>query len=593
MKKIILLGIICFFYNTTFAQFYLRGVVKDEQGRGMPDVKIYLYSKNNFTYSYKSGNAGTFGIPTSYEIDTILLTLPGYESIKKAINTRFYQNFVLKPLAATASLMKNKLSSKTKNLLREQYNFFSVNGESYSQLIENEFLSTQLYPETGFALNIDRASYSNIRRFLNNGVKVPNNAVRIEEMLNYFDYNLNIKDSVTNNNQFQINHYLTTCPWNNQSNLLFLNLKAPKLNLDTIPASNLVFLIDVSGSMDKPNRLPLLQAAFKMLVENLRSIDTVTIVTYGGGVAKILYPTSGAEKETINNIIDSLSASGDTPGEEAIQTAYASAVSSFIPKGNNRVILATDGDFNVGQTSDKALEELITSYMKSGVYLTCLGVGMGNYKDSKLETLSKKGNGNFAYIDNLYEAQKVLVTEFTKTLYSVANDAFLYFNFNKDIVKEYRLIGFDNKKVSIIDSSSELEGGEVGSGHNMIAILELILTDKATIKHLPIGQIELQYKQADNQKDISKLLKINDSLINFSSANTSLQFATSVAMFGSLLKHSKYAWNYDFWDVYDLAEKVTNPNCFAQQEFLKLVLTANKLYNPKQKRRKGKNRDER
>ncbi len=591
MKKCILLGIICIFYSASFAQFYLRGEIKDEQGNPLPKVKIYLFSKNNFTFSYSSGNYGTFGIPTANEIDTILLTLPGYETFKKAINTRFYQSFILKPLPATASLMKNKLSSKTKNLLKEQYNLFAANGESYSQLIENEFLSATLYPETGFALNIDRASYSNIRRFLNNSVKVPTNAIRIEEMLNYFEYNLKDNSPIqqVSNKKFQIEHYLTTCPWNNQSNLLFLSFKAPKLNLDTIPPSNLVFLIDVSGSMDKPNRLPLLQSAFKMLVDNLRNIDTVTIITYGGGVAKVLYPTSGSDKDIIKNVIDSLSASGDTPGEAAIQTAYASATQSFIPNGNNRIILATDGDFNVGQTSDKALEELITSYMQSGIYLTCLGVGMGNYKDSKLEALAKKGNGNFAYIDNIYEAQKVLVTEFTKTLYSIANDAFLSFNFNNEEVKEYRLIGFDNKKAAITDSTSELEGGEVGSGHNMIAIFEIIRRDNSKIANLAIGEILLKYKCADYQREIEQKLNINSNLISFSNADPSLRFATAVSMFGSLLKQSKYAWNYDYWDVYNIAEKAANPNCYAQQEFLKLVIMANKLYNPKQKRKFSKN----
>ncbi|MCZ2222848.1 MAG: VWA domain-containing protein [Chitinophagales bacterium] len=590
MKKVILLSIFLITLNTVFAQFYLRGVIKDEQGRILPNVKICLFSKNNYSYSYTSGNYGTFGIPTTLEIDTVILTLSGYETLKKAINVRFYQNFTLKPLAATASLMKNKLSSKTKNLLKEQNAFFSTNGESYSQLIENDFVSTKLYPETGFVLNIDRASYSNIRRFINNGVRVPINAVRIEEMLNYFDYNLNdsIQENKFSDKQFQIKNFLTTCPWNEQSNLLFLSFKAPKLNLDNVPPSNLVFLIDVSGSMDKPNRLPLLQSAFKMLVENLRSIDTVTIITYGGGVAKVLYPTSGSEKEIINNVIDSLYASGDTPGEAAIQTAYASATRSFIPKGNNRIILATDGDFNVGQTSDKALEELITSYMQSGIYLTCLGVGMGNYKDSKLETLAKKGNGNFAYIDNLYEAQKVLVTEFTKTLYSVANDAFLDFYFNNEIVKEYRLIGFDNKKSAITDSTSELEGGEVGSGHNMIAIFEIIKYNNNKVSNINIGEINLKYQLSDNQKDTEQRLNINSNLISFSNANSSLRFATAVVMFGSLLKQSKYAWNYDFWDVLDIAESSANTKSFAQQEFIKLVLSANKIYNPKQKRRKKK-----
>ncbi|MBC7589216.1 MAG: von Willebrand factor type A domain-containing protein, partial [Chitinophagaceae bacterium] len=451
------------------AQYYLRGDVKDEKGNLLPDVKINLFSKGN--YAYTSGNSGYFGIPTNMEIDTITLNYQGYEILKRGIQTKKYQSLVMKMLPAMASMMKNKLASVTKNLLKEQSTFFSAMGESYSSLIENDFVATQKYPETGFALNIDRASYSNARRFINNEVLVPTDAVRIEEMLNYFDFSC-LKQQIKKD-EFGISTYMTNCPWNATNQLLYLNLKAPKLNLDTVPSSNFVFLIDISGSMDKPTRLPLVQAAFKMLTDNLREKDTVAIVVYGGGVYQPLLPTSGAEKQKIKTIIDSLTASGDTPGEGAITTAYNSARRSFIKNGNNRVILATDGDFNVGQTSEKQLEELIVHERQSGIYLTCLGVGMGDYKDSKLEALAKKGNGNFAYIDNLKEAEKVLVTEFTKTLYSVANDSYLNINFNAAAVKEYRLIGFDNKKTAIEDSTSELEGGEVGSGHSMIAIFEI------------------------------------------------------------------------------------------------------------------------
>lgn len=576
----LLLIIILSVVKQSNAQYYLRGQIKDELGRVLPNVKINLFSKGN--YSYQSGSSGGFGIPTHLEIDTITLTLVGYETLKKAVPTNQYQNLVLKMLPATASLMKNKLSSKTKNLLKEQHSLFTANGESYSSLIENDFVNTTKYPETGFSINIDRAAYSNMRRFLNNDINVPTNAVRIEEMLNYFDFKNT--HTILPEKGFLMHQTLTTCPWNKETNLLFLELNAPKLNLEKVPPSNLVFLIDISGSMDKPNRLPLLQSAFKMLTDNLRNIDTVAIVVYGGGVYRALNPTSGAEKEFIKNTIDSLTAAGDTPGEAAIQTAYQSARSTFIKGGNNRVILATDGDFNIGITSEKALEDLIAQQMQSGIYLTCLGVGMGNYKDSKLETLAKKGNGNFAYIDNLYEAQKVLVTEFTKTMYAVANDAYLNINFNNEALKEYRLIGFDNKRASIEDSTSELEGGEVGSGHTMIAIFEITPQKQNLDSTTTLGKATLQYKLPNSTENNYQYINIQSNIVDLNLADKKLQFATSVAMFGSLLKQSKYAENYNFTDVYKLANQAAKPNDFAQQEFLRLVQKAQKLYSNKKKR---------
>jgi Ca-activated chloride channel family protein len=566
--------------SSSNAQYYLRGQINDDLGRALPNVKINLFSKGN--YSYRSGNSGGFGIPTPLEIDTITLSLVGYETLKKAVVSKQYQNLVLKMLPATASLMKNKLSSITKNLLKEQFSFFNANVESYTSLIENDFVNTKKYPETGFSLNIDRASYSNARRFLNNDINVPTDAVRIEEMLNYFDFRS--PNEILKEKEFLMNQYVTSCPWNSENRLLFLKLNAPKLNLENVPPSNLVFLIDVSGSMDKPNRLPLLQSAFKMLTDNLRAIDTVSIIIYGGGVARILDPTSGAEKVIIKNVIDSLTASGDTPGEAAIQTAYASARSTFIKGGNNRVILATDGDFNIGITSEKSLEDLIAYQVQSGIYLTCLGVGMGNYKDSKLETLAKKGNGNFAYIDNIYEAQKVLVTEFTKTLYAVANDAYLNINFNEAAIKNYRLIGFDNKRTSIEDSTSELEGGEVGSGHTLIAIFEINPTNQNIDSTTLIGNAILQYKLPNSKENTYQQLVLKNNTINLDNADKNLRFATSVAMFGSLLKKSKYAENYNFSDVYKLAETAAKPNDYAQQEFLRLLQKAHKLYGNKKKR---------
>jgi Ca-activated chloride channel family protein len=543
-----------------------------------------LYSKGNLQFF--SGNDGLFGIPSSKQIDTFTITLDGFETFYAAIETQKYQNLTLKMLAATASLMKNKLASVTKNLTpNQQINVFSTIGESYTSFIENDFVAAKNYPETGFALNIDRASYSNIRRFLNNELSVPNNAVRIEEMLNYFNLSL---DKIPNTTQqFTCNTAVTSCPWQPNNNLVFINLNAPKLNLDSVPPSNLVFLIDISGSMDKPNRLPLLQAGFKLLAKNLRPIDKLSIVTYGGNVLVPLPPTNGNELHKINEVIDSLTANGDSPGEGAIKTAYAIAKSAFIPNGNNRIILATDGDFNVGQTSDKDLEDMITIQRQSGIYLTCLGVGMGNYKDSKLETLAKKGNGNFAYLDNAAEAEKVLVTEFTKTIYTVANDAYVNVLFNETKIKSYRLLGFDNKKEAIADVSSKVEGGEVGSGHNLIAIFEVEPIDTNANSVTQIATVELQYKLSATAKSQAQTFQIPFLKQDLATAPPTLRFATAVAMFGALIKNSSFSKNYTFSEVLALANASADKSNIAQQEFISLIQKAERIYQPTKKKKKA------
>lgn len=568
-------------FSSLYSQYYLRGEVKDERGTLLPGVKILLRSKG--TYPFSSGSAGYFGIPSSFRIDTVTLIYDGYEILRKCVNTQQYQVLVMKQLASAASMMKNKLNSRTNNFNSDKASVFSSLGESYSSLIENNFVDASQFPQTGFSLSVDRASYSNIRRFLSNEMNVPTDAVRIEEMLNYFD--LRISPNTNDNKKFSCTSALTTCPWNKENNLLFINITAPKLNLDTIPPSNLVFLIDVSGSMERPNRLPLLQSAFKLLVENLRSKDTISIVTYGGGVAIRLSATSGSEKNKINNLIDSLYADGDTPGEGAIRTAYYMAKRSFIKNGNNRIILATDGDFNVGQTSEKELDELVSTQRQSGIYLTCIGVGMGNYKDSKLETLAKKGNGNFAYLDNVKEAEKVLVQEFTKTIYTVANDVFLNVDFNPAIVKEYRLIGYDNKKDAVIDSSSELEGGEIGSGHNALAIFEIVPQSKTIDSSLLLGKFNLQYKIPKTDNIVFQQFNAAFKQEDFNAANAKLRFATSVAILGSLLKQSKYIKNFPYEEVLTMAQNSADPSNTLQQEFIKLIQKADKIYNYKKRKR--------
>jgi len=579
----LLLTIICSLllgFNSP-AQYYLRGEVKDDQNRPVPQAKIYLFSKG--TVPFSSGSSGAFGIPTTLGVDTITIQKDGFETLKIAVQSSKYQQLVLKMQAKLASDNKHRLASITKDLLKSDRKLIFASEESYNQIVENQFIKTEKYPETGFSLNVDRASYSNIRRFLNMKSMVPPDAVRIEEILNYFSLNANPADSST---EFVFTSKLTNVPWQDDKQLLFINLQAPKLDLSTVKPSNFVFLIDVSGSMDKPNRLPLVQSGLKLLTRNLRDIDTVSIVVYGGDIGVLLPPTCGYEKEKIIQSIEKLVPGGSTPGEAALRTAYRLAKSTFISGGNNRIILATDGDFNVGQVSEKELEDLIVAERQNGVYLTCLGVGMGNYKDSKLETLAKKGNGNFAYLDNLKEAEKVLVTEFTKTLYAVANDAYLSVQFNPDLVQEYRLVGFNNKEEALSDVSSELEGGEIGTGHTVTAIFEIIPTEKNKVATLDkklaaaqLAAVKLQYKKPNTESNVYQMFDVPFVYENIYAIDKSYRLSTALIMFGSLLRYSLYAIDKYSWDtILNLANTAIVPDDVLQKEFITLVEKAKKIY---------------
>lgn len=584
MKQYLLVCIFCCFAIPCISQYFLRGEIKDEKGRQLERAKIYLASKGNTPFY--SGNFGAFGILCPYPQDTITVFYDGYEVYKKLVNTKVFNEIVLKMLPETASLYANKLSSRTTNLEDNGESYFATLGESYSSLIENQFVNAKNFPETGFSINIDKASYSNIRRFINNGMYVPSNAVRIEEMLNYFDLRGPEFPKPKDSASFCVASTLTSCPWNESNLLLFIQLQAPKINLNNIPPNNLVLLIDISGSMDHPSKLPLLQSAFKLLVENLRPEDKVSIVTYGGGVHVALSATPGNEKLKINNIIDSLYADGDTPGESAIKTAYDIAKTNFIPNGNNRIILATDGDFNVGKTTEQELEQLVSYQKQSGIFLTCLGVGMGNYKDSKLEILAKKGNGNFAYIDNIHEAEKTLIKEFTKTMYAVAVDAYANVEFNAEIVKKYRLIGFDNKRAAIIDTTSLLEGGEVGSGHNMMAVFEIVpvSNEKINFKNPDIALLNLSFHLPKHTKQITQNFQLPFNPIDFNNAPKQIKLATSIIMFGSLLRQSKFIKNYGFQDAINLAQSSINNSNISEQELLTLMQKANNIYNYRKKK---------
>jgi Ca-activated chloride channel homolog len=595
LKNLLVYILASFFITTANGQYYLRGEIKNEKGESIQNVNIRLHSDR---LMYKSGVGGGFGISSNVKKDSITLSVDGYEPVTAGISADQFLELTMKQLSANASKNRPKLISITKdNKFSTKYSWF-VSDESYFSLVENEDVHAEKFPNTGFSLNINKASYSNIRRFVAQNSVVPPDAVRVEELLNYF--NLNYKEP-DKGEYFRIESNQSTCPWNAGKRLMYLNINARKLDMEKIPPSNLVFLIDASGSMDMPNRLPLVKAAFQMLVKNLRATDTVSIVIYGGAVAVWMQPTSGAEKQKIIQSIEELTASGDTPGESAIRLAYMIAKRSFIRNGNNRVIIATDGDFNVGETSEEAMEALVTKERQSGVYLTCLGVGMGNFKDSKLETLAKRGNGNYAYLDDIKEAEKVLVKEVTQTFYSVADDVFLNVHFNPALVKDYRLVGFDNKRDAIADSTGSLEGGEIGSGNSVMAIFEYtpaIPNDSVfnlSAQNASIAEVDLRYTPAYTKTEKHLLYKCTGGVSEFAAANKELQFAATLAMFGMKLRQSKYLPpKTSDWDKMEsMAVNAHNANDYLQKEFLNMLSNTRKLYDKaKKKKKKGKDEEE-
>lgn len=534
-------------------------------------------------YLYYAGTSGGFGLLSTQPTDTVTVSYEGFQEQTVALSSSRFEVIVLHLQSRAANLGKNRLVSVTKDMRWQERRNWSIGGETYSNLLENEFIPARKFPETGFAINTNKASYSNVRRFLNMGSTIPPDAVRIEELLNYFNFGYTPppRDST-----FRFESWLSACPWNPDTQLLYLKLCAKKVDLDMVPPSNLVFLIDISGSMDMPNRLPLLKSAFKLMVNNLRDKDTVSIVVYGSTVGVWMQPTSGREKDKITKAIEDLYPGGATAGASGILTAYDVARSRYLKGGNNRVILATDGDFNVGQTTEDELENIIVTNRRSGIYLTCLGVGMGNYKDSKLELLAKKGNGNFAYLDNEGEAEKVLVKELTQTLYSVADDAYLSIGFNPKLVKEYRLIGFDNRVNAIADSVHELEGGEVGSGHTLMAMFEIAPAttgESSAWRNDAMADISVNYRCPKDSTKKYSLFFVPFEFTDFNDLPAPQRFATSVVEFASLVKNSSYTKNLSWADCLILANESYNTNDAIQKEFLTLVEKAKKIYSKKKK----------
>jgi Ca-activated chloride channel family protein len=463
------------------------------------------------------------------------------------------------------------------------------NTEEDSTINENIFHDAIKNPLSTFSIDVDAASYSNMRRFIQNGQRPPVDAVRIEEMVNYFEYSYK---QPTNDDPFNVYTEISSAPWNEKHKLVHIGLQGMIIPTDNLPASNLVFLIDVSGSMSSPNKLPLLKTSFKLLVQQLREQDRVAIVVYAGAAGLVLPSTSGADKTKIMEAIDQLEAGGSTAGGAGIKLAYAIAKENFRQGGNNRVILATDGDFNVGESSNAGMERLIEEKRGDGVFLTVLGFGMGNYKDSKMEVLADKGNGNYAYIDTILEAQKVLVNEFGGTMFTIAKDVKLQVEFNPAKVQAYRLIGYENRMLKSEDfNNDKKDAGELGSGHTVTALYEIIPVgvksefynidelkyQKTTVtreasKSSELMTIKLRYKKPDG--DVSKLIvhPLIDENVQLSGTSEDFRWSASVAAFGMLLRNSEFVKGFSYEDVQQLAQgsKGEDKNGY-QSEFLNLV----------------------
>jgi Ca-activated chloride channel family protein len=468
------------------------------------------------------------------------------------------------------------------------------NTEDYDAIIENRFLKVDDNPLSTFSIDVDAASYSNIRRYIQAGQLPPAGAVRIEEMINYFKYDY---EGPNNEHPFEVHTEMSVCPWNKDHRLVLVGLQGRKIPVETLPASNIVFLIDVSGSMETENKLPLVKSSMKLLVDQLREQDKVSMVVYAGNAGLVLKPTSGAEKIRIKDAIDKLEAGGSTAGGQGIKLAYKTAKENFFEGGNNRVILCTDGDFNVGVSSDDELERMIEQERKSGVFLTVLGYGMGNYKDNKMQKLADKGNGNHAYIDGISEAKKVLVNEFGGTLFTIAKDVKLQIEFNPQKVQGYRLIGYENRMLAKEDfNDDKKDAGELGSGHTVTALYEVIPVgvkssflekidklryqkDKSSItvtaKNGEIMNIKLRYKKPDG--DVSSLIEhpVMDNDIKLENTSDNFRFAAAVAEFGLLLRNSSFKSDASFTQVIGLAKKAKGEDKEGyRKEFIKLVSSA-------------------
>ncbi|GGM87082.1 hypothetical protein GCM10010967_19290 [Dyadobacter beijingensis] len=555
----------------------IRGTVSDAANMPLAGVSISLHGGASLSVTDRSGK---FSVGVATLARALVFAKAGYEKLTVPITSDSVLKIILVQKAQT--LNEVVVNGATMAMKRQRIALGQATSapsgfagipmqvpaetESYKPINENGYQQVGQQPVTTFSVDVDRAAYSNVRRFLNNGQLPPADAVRIEEMVNYFDYNY---PQPTGEHPLAITSEITDSPWNAGLKLVHIGLQAKTISTENLPASNLVFLIDVSGSMSAPNKLPLLKQAFKLLVDQLRPEDNIALVAYAGAAGIVLPPTRGSEKKVIKDALDKLEAGGSTAGGEGIQLAYELAKKHFLPKGNNRVILATDGDFNVGISSESELQRLIEEKRRAGIFLSVMGFGMGNYKDSHIEMLADKGNGNYAYIDNIQEARKEFVQEFGGTLFTIAKDVKIQIEFNPAHVQAYRLIGYENRALRNDEfHDDKKDAGDMGSGHTVTAIYEIVPAGSTTsligkvdpLKYQsnPVAAtgssqemmtVKIRYKKPDSDKSVLFDIPVKATTTDFDKCSENLRFATAVAEFGLLLRNSEYRGSATYNDV--------------------------------------------
>lgn len=584
----------------------ITGYVYDQNDK-TPLLGVIVKSQSQPKLSVTTNANGYFKIIVQEQEKNLTFSFLGYiDQIAKVSNSPI--KIYLKPLSqqlqevVVVGYSSQKKMSVTgsvtsingirgNSFIHQQPQYF--NTEAYSTINENGFKNAQDNPLSTFSADVDAASYSNVRRFIQGGQLPPKDAVRIEEMINYFGYDY---PQPKGNYPVSITTEMSEAPWNKNNRLVKIGLKAKSINTDDLPASNLVFLIDVSGSMAGPTRLELVKTSLKLLADQLRPNDKVAIVVYAGAAGLVLPSTSGNQKQKIKEALNNLEAGGSTAGGAGIKLAYEVAKKNFVDGGNNRVILATDGDFNVGVSSDGDMQRLIEEERKSGVFLSVLGYGMGNYKDSKMEILANKGNGNYAYIDNLSEAKKVLINEFGATLFTVAKDVKLQVEFNPAKVAAYRLVGYENRLLNNEDfKDDQKDAGEMGAGHTVTALYEVILKGTKSefikkvddLKYQTKGKVEasnelltvkMRYKEPAENKSKELSVSLTDQLITIENASADFKFAAAVATFGLLIRDSEFKQKASFDDLISLARAGKGKDDFGYRaEFIQIAENAKLL----------------
>lgn len=556
--------------HQTFA-LEISGTVRDKIGKS-PLSGVTVSARDGAVNTVTDQN-GRYTIQTK-KGDVLLFSFIGYRTqthlVKKTgtIDIVLEEDIqIVEELVFTRSAMNQSSNTAVYHAPRQSVQIrgrYTNHAESYQSISENKFINPRKEALSTFAADVDAASYSNVRRFIHQGQLPPADAVRIEEMINYFDYNV---DAPKNGEPVNISTELSQAPWNTAHQLLRISLKAKNIPTDQLPSSNFVFLIDVSGSMYAHNKLPLVKSSLKMLVDQLRDNDKVAIVTYAGSAGVKLESTAGSNKMKIKDAIDQLEAGGSTAGAAGIQRAYQIARENFISGGNNRIIMATDGDFNVGASSNEDMETLIAKQRESGVHISILGYGMGNYKDSKMERLANKGHGNYAYIDNISEARKAIITEFGGTLFTIAKDVKIQVEFNPHFVQAYRLVGYENRLLEAEDFNNDHKlGGDMGVGHTVTALYEIVPVGAKSnfagsvddLKYQDNGKpisgknnnelatVKFRYKDPDSDKSKLKQHVIRPNAVSLDQASSDLQFMTAVAEWGMLIRNSAYKQNADF-----------------------------------------------